>query len=493
MLPGSAMPKACSSSRRRRRISDDQDRDQQAAGPGPPQDGGARGRRSQQPQRGPGQQHGQQADHGAGDEPTAGSAEAGQRNSRLRRRRRRPSRLGGRARASGSSAVRLARTARRPAAAAVGVGGRARPRRAVRCGRRPGGRPARARESARARSGSRRGLGGLGASARAARLAPARRGGRLGSAASRAPCRLRPKPSDGSSREGPSSSGPCQPWRRSVPDRTPDSGTSGRSRSARATDERSRQIARGRTQGFDLRDTMVGLTGFEPAASSSRTRRATKLRHSPIARVDRSRPRARRAYPSADGPSKSGSTAAGQAARDERQQGRLGAAGDAGSGRTARCPSAGRDVQPGRARVAGRGVGRVPVQALGPGGLEVAVGGQRADARAGRPGRRGCGRRGSRRSRRRRTGRAPGGTARARRRAARRRRRRPARRPRRGRRSPGAGRRRRRRRSVVLADLERAAPVGQVEPAGVGEAARRSRHGQLRACRCARLPSSGSR
>src|SRR5690349_23729971 len=28
---------------------------------------------------------------------------------------------------------------------------------------------------------------------------------------------------------------------------------------------------------------MVGLTGFEPAASSSRTRRATKLRHSPIA------------------------------------------------------------------------------------------------------------------------------------------------------------------------------------------------------------------
>jgi hypothetical protein len=32
---------------------------------------------------------------------------------------------------------------------------------------------------------------------------------------------------------------------------------------------------------------MVGLTGFEPAASSSRTRRATKLRHSPtFARVE---------------------------------------------------------------------------------------------------------------------------------------------------------------------------------------------------------------
>ncbi len=30
-----------------------------------------------------------------------------------------------------------------------------------------------------------------------------------------------------------------------------------------------------------LRDHMVGLTGFEPAASSSRTKRATKLRHSP--------------------------------------------------------------------------------------------------------------------------------------------------------------------------------------------------------------------
>ena len=31
-----------------------------------------------------------------------------------------------------------------------------------------------------------------------------------------------------------------------------------------------------------LRHHTVGLTGFEPAASSSRTKRATKLRHSPI-------------------------------------------------------------------------------------------------------------------------------------------------------------------------------------------------------------------
>ena len=38
-----------------------------------------------------------------------------------------------------------------------------------------------------------------------------------------------------------------------------------------------------------LRHHMVGLTGFEPAASSSRTRRATKLRHSPIAGPGRSR------------------------------------------------------------------------------------------------------------------------------------------------------------------------------------------------------------
>src|SRR4029079_1243371 len=42
---------------------------------------------------------------------------------------------------------------------------------------------------------------------------------------------------------------------------------------------------------------MVGLTGFEPAASSSRTRRATKLRHSPIAAPDRAQlgPRGRQA------------------------------------------------------------------------------------------------------------------------------------------------------------------------------------------------------
>jgi hypothetical protein len=29
---------------------------------------------------------------------------------------------------------------------------------------------------------------------------------------------------------------------------------------------------------------LVGVTGFEPAASSSRTKRATKLRHTPVVR-----------------------------------------------------------------------------------------------------------------------------------------------------------------------------------------------------------------
>ena len=34
--------------------------------------------------------------------------------------------------------------------------------------------------------------------------------------------------------------------------------------------------------GLDLRFLLVGVTGFEPAASSSRTKRATKLRHTPV-------------------------------------------------------------------------------------------------------------------------------------------------------------------------------------------------------------------
>jgi hypothetical protein len=54
----------------------------------------------------------------------------------------------------------------------------------------------------------------------------------------------------------------------------------------------------------------VGLTGFEPAASSSRTKRATKLRHSPIVgAVPTSRP----SIPVTSGPQKSPS--AGGAAK----------------------------------------------------------------------------------------------------------------------------------------------------------------------------------
>ena len=159
----------------------------------------------------------------------------------------------------------------------------------------------------------------------------------------------------------------------------------------------------------------VGLTGFEPAASSSRTRRATKLRHSPnVVRPERLTSIG--AYRRRLGDPQSGSRRL-EWRGDQREQGRLGAAGDphpdVGVG-----AQAGRDVQPGRARVAGPRVGRVAVQAAGAGGVEVAVGGQRPDRPAGRPGRRGCGRRAPRRSRRRRTGRAPAGRARARPRAA---------------------------------------------------------------------------
>ena len=84
----------------------------------------------------------------------------------------------------------------------------------------------------------------------------------------------------------------------------------------------------------------VGLTGFEPAASSSRTRRATKLRHSPIASRDHrasaaSLPERRRRYNRA------------RVTRDRRRDIRASRAGgsagwprggrQAGSGRTARC------------------------------------------------------------------------------------------------------------------------------------------------------------
>ena len=41
------------------------------------------------------------------------------------------------------------------------------------------------------------------------------------------------------------------------------------------------QPARGTAKKEDRKKTLVGATGFEPATSSSRTKRATKLRHAP--------------------------------------------------------------------------------------------------------------------------------------------------------------------------------------------------------------------
>ena len=119
---------------------------------------------------------------------------------------------------------------------------------------------------------------------------------------------------------------------------------------------------------------LVGLTGFEPAASSSRTRRATKLRHSPIAfrSSATNAPGDRQASPYRSRPVRRESV---PVTGDQVHQGGLRAAGDADLG-VRRGAQAGRDVQPCRARVARLGAGRVPVQALGPGGLEVAVGGE---------------------------------------------------------------------------------------------------------------------
>ena len=55
-----------------------------------------------------------------------------------------------------------------------------------------------------------------------------------------------------------------------------------------------------------LRHHMVGLTGFEPAASSSRTRRATKLRHSPIRSATDERRRSTASIPERSEPSEIG-------------------------------------------------------------------------------------------------------------------------------------------------------------------------------------------
>ena len=111
---------------------------------------------------------------------------------------------------------------------------------------------------------------------------------------------------------------------------------------------------------------MVGVTGFEPAASSSRTKRATKLRHTPwqsppggAATQEDSRTspppqsvRARR-WQRGDcdraGPDVApvGDCTVSGVAGDEGQQRRLGPAGEAHR-RVGRGAEPGRDVQPGR-------------------------------------------------------------------------------------------------------------------------------------------------
>jgi hypothetical protein len=43
---------------------------------------------------------------------------------------------------------------------------------------------------------------------------------------------------------------------------------------------------KGHLHGMQMASELVGVTGFEPAASSSRTKRATKLRHTPPTAVE---------------------------------------------------------------------------------------------------------------------------------------------------------------------------------------------------------------
>ena len=118
----------------------------------------------------------------------------------------------------------------------------------------------------------------------------------------------------------------------------------------------SRECRAGRTRdGFgparDLREIgLVGLTGFEPAASSSRTRRATKLRHSPNAGEPDRSTREHGEHTRASTAPRNRAEERRSGARDQRQQGRLGTAGDPDPGVRAGA-DAGRDVQPGRPRV----------------------------------------------------------------------------------------------------------------------------------------------
>ena len=89
-----------------------------------------------------------------------------------------------------------------------------------------------------------------------------------------------------------------------------------------------------------LRHHTVGLTGFEPAASSSRTRRATKLRHSPIAASGPSPGDKHGEHTGAVGRSESASGRGGSGAARGASVSRVASGRQATrTGRTARCPS----------------------------------------------------------------------------------------------------------------------------------------------------------
>ena len=246
--------------------------------------------------------------------------------------------------------------------------------------------------------------------------------------------------------------------------------------------ERARPSGRTRSRSREI--TSVGLTGFEPAASSSRTRRATKLRHSPIALAEVRREQ-RQPYPSATAAPKSARAAQSRAVSVSSVA--SGRQATAGAGRTGLVPRPAETCSQDEPGSPGRESAGCRCRPLARARLEVAVGGRARRRPAGRPGRRGCARPGPRRTRRRRTGRAPAGTARARRRAARRRRRV-------GRAGDvvepvvvrGAGRRRRRRRRSVPPTVERvrgcwSGPASRPST----NAARSSRHGSSGVSVCA--------
>ena len=196
-------------------------------------------------------------------------------------------------------------------------------------------------------------------------------------------------------------------------------------------------------------------------------------------------PQARRAYPSSDGPCNRPHRARGLGQpRSQRQQGRLGAAGDPDPGVRAGAQP-GRDVQPRGPGIARAGVrrdagagpwpgpasrsqlvtsapthGQADLAAVGVPGEDrvVAVGGELVEHPEVR-----------------RVGDAEAQVGR---------RRRPGRRPRRGRRTPGAGRRRRRRRTRCPRPSGGRRRVGQVDPAGVARSRRAGRARAAAGCGC---------